>query len=239
MLFKSELSKNIRIRCRSRHSHWISSRIWLTLLVQPSSATCVTTALPLCQIAPPERLQQPENREKQLAYLYKRVHSKCAGENNHHSWGRIQDFGQGALRSFDPRGGLSPKFAQHGVFSIKIAWKLHDFEKILGGGRPPGPPGSASDSTWFLERDSSPAPPVWTPNSRMVSSQEMLTFPQNFFTRHSTFLFLCQGSLAKTGGFWKMESQLVLSKANIDNGALSRVANFLPKMVNVPLFWGE
>ena len=34
-----------------------------------------------------------------------------------------------AQRSFDPGGGLSTKFAQNRGFSIKISWKLHDFEK--------------------------------------------------------------------------------------------------------------
>ena len=34
---------------------------------------------------------------------------------------RIQDFGQGAQWSFDPKGGPMPKM------SLKIAWKLHDF----------------------------------------------------------------------------------------------------------------
>ena len=39
------------------------------------------------------------------------------------------------------QGALSPKFAQNRVFSVKIAWKLHDFEEILGarGHGPPGP----------------------------------------------------------------------------------------------------
>ena len=36
-------------------------------------------------------------------------------------------------RSFDPMGALSPKFAQNRVFSL-FAWKLKDFEKILGEG---------------------------------------------------------------------------------------------------------
>ncbi len=45
---------------------------------------------------------------------------------------RIQDFGQGGQQSFNPKGGLSPKFAQNKGFSLKIAWKLHDFEEILG-----------------------------------------------------------------------------------------------------------
>ncbi len=49
-------------------------------------------------------------------------------------------------RVLTPEGGLSPKFAQNRGFFLKIAWKLNDFEKILGarGGRAPGPPGSAS-----------------------------------------------------------------------------------------------
>ena len=61
------------------------------------------------------------------------------------SQARIQDFGQGGQWSFDPKGGLSPKFAQNRGFPLKIAWKLHDFEEILGAGLP-GPPGSATVS---------------------------------------------------------------------------------------------
>ncbi len=41
---------------------------------------------------------------------------------------------RGAQQNFDPRGGPSPKL-------LKIAWKLHDFEKILGA-EGPGPQGS-------------------------------------------------------------------------------------------------
>ncbi len=62
---------------------------------------------------------------------------------------RIQDFGQGG-----PSGVLTPLggpwaqyFLKTGVF-LKIAWKLHDFEEILGQGGPgpPGPPGSATEN---------------------------------------------------------------------------------------------
>ena len=52
---------------------------------------------------------------------------------------RIQDFGQGASGVLTPRGALSPKFAQNRGFALKIAWKLHDFGKILGA-RGTGPP---------------------------------------------------------------------------------------------------
>ena len=50
---------------------------------------------------------------------------------------------RGAQQSFDS---LSPKFAHNRGVSLKIAWKLHDFEEILGarGPGPPGPPGSAT-----------------------------------------------------------------------------------------------
>ncbi len=41
----------------------------------------------------------------------------------------IQDFGQGAQWSFDPRGARAQNM-------LKIAWKLRDFEKILGTGGP-------------------------------------------------------------------------------------------------------
>ena len=50
----------------------------------------------------------------------------------------------GSQRSFDPRGGGLSKN------SLKIARKLHDFEKILGAGGP-GPPGSAGGSEILLE----------------------------------------------------------------------------------------
>ncbi len=62
---------------------------------------------------------------------------------------------RGGQPSFDPKGGaLSPKFAQNRGFSLTIAWKRHDFEKILGarGDWAPGPPGSASvtyGGTWL------------------------------------------------------------------------------------------
>ncbi len=45
---------------------------------------------------------------------------------------RIQAFGQGGPVEFWPQGALSPKFAQNRAFSLKITWKLHDFEEILG-----------------------------------------------------------------------------------------------------------
>ena len=46
---------------------------------------------------------------------------------------RIQDFRQGGPAEFWPQGGaLSPNFAQNRGFSLKNAWKLHDFEEILG-----------------------------------------------------------------------------------------------------------
>ena len=42
-------------------------------------------------------------------------------------------------RCFDPSG-PGPKIAQNRGFPLKIAWKVHDFEKNLGGkGGPPGP----------------------------------------------------------------------------------------------------
>ena len=53
--------------------------------------------------------------------------------------GKIQDFGQGLAAEFCPQGGLR-SFAQKRGFSFKIAWKMHDFEKILGQGGP-GPQG--------------------------------------------------------------------------------------------------
>ena len=45
------------------------------------------------------------------------------------------------------RGGLSPKFAQNRGFSLTFAWKLHDFEKIMGarGARAPTWSASATD----------------------------------------------------------------------------------------------
>ena len=49
------------------------------------------------------------------------------------SWqARIQDFGQGATGVLTPVGAPSPKFAQNRGFSLKTAWKLHDFNSILG-----------------------------------------------------------------------------------------------------------
>ncbi len=46
-------------------------------------------------------------------------------------------FWSGGQWSFDPReGALSPKFAQNRGFPLKIAWKLHGFEEILGAGGP-------------------------------------------------------------------------------------------------------
>ena len=46
--------------------------------------------------------------------------------------GRIQDFGLGCQQGFEPGRGLSPTCAQNRGFSLKIASKLHNFEKILG-----------------------------------------------------------------------------------------------------------
>ena len=53
--------------------------------------------------------------------------------------------GQGGPAEFWPPkgGGLSPKFAPNRGFSLKIAWKLHDFKKNLEGKE--GPFGSAAD----------------------------------------------------------------------------------------------
>ncbi len=52
------------------------------------------------------------------------------------SWGtqaRTQDFGQEGPTEFWFQGGtLTSKFAQDRGFPLKIAWKLHDFEEILG-----------------------------------------------------------------------------------------------------------
>ncbi len=46
-------------------------------------------------------------------------------------------FGQGGPAEFWPKGGaLSQKCSQNRGFSLKIAWKLHDFKQIWGG---PGP----------------------------------------------------------------------------------------------------
>ena len=56
---------------------------------------------------------------------------------------QIQDFAQGgAVEVGPPLGALNPKFAQNRGFSLKIAWKLHDFEEIMGarGRGPLGPP---------------------------------------------------------------------------------------------------
>ena len=64
---------------------------------------------------------------------------------------QIQDFGQGGS-SFDPKGALSQKFSQKRGFSLKIAWKLRDFEQILGakGGRAPMPP-PVSAAVWIQD----------------------------------------------------------------------------------------
>ncbi len=45
-------------------------------------------------------------------------------------------------QSFDPRGGAEPKICSKLGFPLKIAWKLHDCEKILGaqGAGPLRPP---------------------------------------------------------------------------------------------------
>ena len=45
-------------------------------------------------------------------------------------------------------GGLSPKFAQNKGCSPKIAWKLHDFEQILGAWAPLDPPVDSSCLQW-------------------------------------------------------------------------------------------
>ncbi len=59
--------------------------------------------------------------------------------------GRSRILVRGGQQSFDPRGALSPKFAQNRGFSLKIACKLHDFGKLLGQGPEPlGPPDPAS-----------------------------------------------------------------------------------------------
>ncbi len=60
--------------------------------------------------------------------------------------GRSRILVRGAQQSLDPRGDLSPKFAQSRGFSLKLAWKLHDFGKMFRTrrGQAPGPPGSAS-----------------------------------------------------------------------------------------------
>ena len=52
---------------------------------------------------------------------------------SHNTQVQIQDFGQGAQWSFDPKGvgALSPKFAQNRGFPLKLP-ELPDFEEILG-----------------------------------------------------------------------------------------------------------
>ena len=54
-------------------------------------------------------------------------------------------------------GALSPKFAQNRGFPLAIAWKLHDFEQILGGKRgSPGPQGPLDPPvvpTWIQMSD--------------------------------------------------------------------------------------
>ncbi len=58
---------------------------------------------------------------------------KTKQQNKDQKHAHIQDFGQGGPAEFWPQGGaLSPKYAQNRGFSLKIAWKLHDFEEILG-----------------------------------------------------------------------------------------------------------
>ena len=65
--------------------------------------------------------------------------------------GLIQDFGQRGPTSFDPKGGggPEPKLRSKYGFSLKIAWKLRDFKKILGP-RAGGPPGSATGISRLL-----------------------------------------------------------------------------------------
>ena len=45
---------------------------------------------------------------------------------------RIQDFGQGVQQNLDPMGGPELKICSKQGASHKIAWKLHDFEEIVG-----------------------------------------------------------------------------------------------------------
>ncbi len=55
---------------------------------------------------------------------------------------------RGPSRVFTPGGALSPTFAQNRGFPLKIAWKLHDFGKILrakGQGSQSPSPGSAGE----------------------------------------------------------------------------------------------
>ncbi len=59
---------------------------------------------------------------------------------------------RGASRVLTPRGDPEPKTAQNRCFSLKIAWKLHGFEEILGARGIPGPqpPGSAAKKSLML-----------------------------------------------------------------------------------------
>ena len=72
-----------------------------------------------------------------------------------------------------PRGAQSPKFAQNRGSSLKIAWKLHDFEQILGAREgpqdpldpvvrchePPIHPSSLINSRWHFHRYCRPQQP--------------------------------------------------------------------------------
>ncbi len=53
--------------------------------------------------------------------------------------GGIQNFGWGGSAVLNPRGTLSPNFAQNRGFSPKIAWKLHDLKKSWGARRARAP----------------------------------------------------------------------------------------------------
>ena len=81
-------------------------------------------------------------------------------------------------RVLTPRGALSPKFVQNRGFSLKIAWKVHDFEDILGARGSPGPQGSLDP---LLNRVISlgfvPSPPCPTPSE---NSLHFLALPPPF-----------------------------------------------------------
>ncbi len=68
--------------------------------------------------------------------------------------------GPSGVLSAEGGGGLSPKFAQNRGFSLKIMWKLYDFEQKSwghGGPWPPGPPGSACVlQPWKKDRKQGP-----------------------------------------------------------------------------------
>ena len=103
--------------------------------------------------------------------------------------GRDPGFWSGGLQSFDPRGRWAKNLLKIRV-SLKIAWKLHDFEKKFGAWRPgpPGPPGSASAGKFIIARENF----VSVQRDLCILSCHFVTHSSNPNTAGQLYQWLCE-----------------------------------------------